>query len=137
MQKRWTEDQILKIVQEVEANVHAGLKVEQSLRKFGIAQANYYRWKTRLETPIVPEEQRTRELEAGNERLKLLVADVAMDRRILQEALKRSRDSCSTPSNCDRSTRRFSRLRATDVSRLGPRSIQPTFCAKDKSIEGS
>ena len=136
MQKRWTEDQILKIVQEVQADIHAGLEVEQSLRKFGIVQANYYRWKTRLETPLVPEEQRTRELEAENERLKLLVADVAMDRRMLQEALKRSRDCCSTPSNRDRSTRRFHVSERRTCCALGlARSSQRS--AKDKSLEGS
>lgn len=43
----------------------------------------YYRWKARLELPVAPEAQRTRELQEENERLKLLVAELAMDRRML------------------------------------------------------
>ena len=89
MRKHHTEDQIGSIIRQVQDDIDAGLNVGQALRKVGIGQSTYYRWKTRLEAPAAPEQRRTRELEADVERLKLLVAELALDRRMLQEALKK------------------------------------------------
>jgi putative transposase len=89
MRKRRTEEQIESLVREVQADIKAGLKVEQALRKVGIGQATYYRWKNRLEVPVAPVERRVLELESEVDRLKLLVAELAMDRHMLQEALKK------------------------------------------------
>ncbi len=89
MQKRRTSDQIALLVRQVQADVQAGLTVGQALRKVGVGQSTYYRWKSRLEDPVAAEAVRHFELEAENERLKLLVAELAMDRRMLQEALKK------------------------------------------------
>jgi hypothetical protein len=54
----------------------------------GIGQATYYRSKARLDAPVSPEGLRVRELEAEVDRLKHLVAELALDCRMLQEALK-------------------------------------------------
>ena len=89
MRKPRSDEQIASILRQVQDDIHAGLNTQQALRKAGIGLTTYYRWKARLETPVVPESQRTRELEEENGRLKLLVAELAMDRRMLQEALKK------------------------------------------------
>ena len=89
MRKRRTEDQIEALLRQVQTDINAGLKVEQALRKVGIGQSTYYRWKTRLEAPVAPEERRVRELENDVDRLKILVAELVLDRRMLQEALKK------------------------------------------------
>lgn len=89
MRKRRSRDQISALVQQVQADMESGLSVEQALRKVGVGQSTYYRWKSRLEGPVNVEELRHQELEAENQRLKLLVAELAMDRRMLQEALKK------------------------------------------------
>jgi putative transposase len=89
MRKRPRPDQIAKILREIQADLDAGLNVHQVCRKAGIASTTYYRWKALQENPISNEQLRLSELEAEVGRLKLLVAELALDRRMLQEALKK------------------------------------------------
>jgi putative transposase len=89
MRKRPGSDQITKILREVQADLDAGLNVGQACRKAGYSTTTYYRWKALREDPISNEQIRVSELEAENGRLKALVAELALDRRMLQEALKK------------------------------------------------
>lgn len=89
MRKRRSLDQMASVVRQVQSDVEGGLSMEQALRKAGVGVTTYYRWKSRLEEPVSADELRHQELEAENKRLKLLVAELAMDRRMLQEALKK------------------------------------------------
>ena len=90
MRKRPGPDQIAKILREVQADLDAGLNVNQACRKVGYAPTTYYRWKSLQENPASIEQVRVSELEAENGRLKLLVAELALDRRMLREALKKN-----------------------------------------------
>ena len=65
------------------------MNVNQACRKAVIAVTTYYRWKALQENPLSNEQLRVSELEAEVARLKLLVAELALDRRMLQEALKK------------------------------------------------
>lgn len=89
MRKRPRPDQIAKTLREFQADLDAGLNVNQACRKAGISPGTYYRWKTLQENPISHEQIRLAELESENGRLKSLVAEMALDRRMLQEALKK------------------------------------------------
>ena len=89
MRKRPGPDQITKVLREVQADLDAGLNVGQACRKAGYSTTTYYRWKALREDPISNEQIRVSELEAENGRLKALVAELALDRRMLQEALKK------------------------------------------------
>ena len=89
MRKRPSPDQIAKILREVQADLDAGLNISQACRKVGYSSTTYYRWKALQENPVSNEQLRVSELEAENGRLKLLVAELALDRRMLQEALKK------------------------------------------------
>ena len=89
MRKRPGLDQIAKILREFQADLDAGLNIDQACRKAGIGPTTYYRWKALQENPVSPEQLRVAELEAEIDRLKLLVAELALDRRMLQEALKK------------------------------------------------
>jgi putative transposase len=89
MRKRPGPDQIDKILREVQADLDAGLNVGQACRKVGYSSTTYYRWKALQENPISNEQIRVPELEAEDGRLKALVAELALDRRMLQEALKK------------------------------------------------
>ena len=89
MRKRPGPDQITEILREVHADLDAGLNVGQARRKAGYSTTTYYRWKALREDPISNEQLRVSELEAENGRLKALVAELAFDRRMLQEALKK------------------------------------------------
>jgi putative transposase len=89
MRKRPSPDQIARILREVQADLDAGLNISQACRKIGYSSTTYYRWKSLQENPTSSEQVRVSELEAENGRLKLLVAELALDRRLLQEALKK------------------------------------------------
>jgi putative transposase len=89
MRKRLGPEQIAKILRDVQADLDAGLNIGQACRKAGYSSTTYYRWKALQEDPISNEQFRVSELEGENGRLKLLVAELALDRRMLQEALKK------------------------------------------------
>ena len=89
MRERPRPDQIASILRQFQADLDAGLNIDQACRKAGIGSTTYYRWKALQEDPISGEQLRISELEAEVERLKLLIAELALDRRMLQEALKK------------------------------------------------
>lgn len=80
--KRFTEEQIIGILKEADA----GLAVPDLLRKHGIAQGTFYRWKAKYGGMEVSDARRLKALEEENRRLKKLVADQALDIQILKEA---------------------------------------------------
>jgi putative transposase len=89
MRRRPAPDKMASILRDFQADLDSGLNVNQACRKAGITPTTYYRWKALLETPVSQEQLRLSELEAEVDRLKLLVAELALDRRMLQEALKK------------------------------------------------
>jgi putative transposase len=69
--------------------VEAGEKVADICRKVGISEATYYAWKKRYAGLGVSELRELRQLREENGRLKRLVADLSMDRQILQEIVSK------------------------------------------------
>ena len=60
-------------------------------RKAGISQATYFNWKKKYAGLMPSEMRRMRELEDENGRLKKIVADLTLDREMLQDVIRRSR----------------------------------------------
>jgi putative transposase len=89
MRQRPSPEQVAKTLREFQADLDSGLNINQACRKAGIGPTTYYRWKALQEDPISSEQVRVSELEGEVGRLKLLVAELALDRRMLQEALKK------------------------------------------------
>lgn len=83
--KRFTEEQIAFALRQAEA----GTPVEEICRKMGVSEPSFYRWKKRFAGMGVPEIRRLRQLEEENRRLKQLVADLTLDKSMLQDVLKR------------------------------------------------
>jgi len=79
--KRYTEEQIIRILKEAEA----GIPVGDLARKHGIAEGTFYRWKSKFGGMEVSEAKRLRELEDENRRLKRIVADQVLDIQILKD----------------------------------------------------
>ena len=102
MRRRPRPEQIAAILRDIRADLDAGLNIDQACRKAGIGPTTYYRWKARQEDPISNEQLRITELEIEVARLKLLVAELALDRRMLQEAWKKSHDRSPTSSDLQR-----------------------------------
>ena len=67
----------------------SGVPVEEITRKMGIAKATFYRWKKKFGGLGVAEIRRLKQLEEENRRLKNLVADLTLDKQILQDALSK------------------------------------------------
>jgi len=67
----------------------AGIPVAEICRKAGISQATFFNWKKRYGGLMPPEMRRLKELEDENARLKRIVADLSLDKEMLQDVLKR------------------------------------------------
>jgi putative transposase len=85
MKKRFNEAQIIGVLQEHEA----GSKVADLCRRHGISEATFYNWKSKYGGMTVSEAKRLRALEEENRRLKKLVADLMLDKDILQDTLSK------------------------------------------------
>ena len=79
--KRFTEEQIIGILKEAES----GVPVKELVRKYGIAEGTYYRWKSKFGGMEVSEAKRLRALEAENRKLKEMVAELMLDNKILKD----------------------------------------------------
>ena len=79
--KHHTEEQIISILKEAEA----GLSTADLVRKHGISEQTFYRWKSKYGGMEVNEAKRLKGLEDENRRLKKLVADQALDIQMLKE----------------------------------------------------
>jgi len=66
-----------------------GTPVAEICRKAGISQATYFNWKKKYSGMMPSEMKRLRELEQENARLKKIVADLTLDREMLQDVIKR------------------------------------------------
>jgi putative transposase len=66
-----------------------GMPVAEICRKAGISQATYFSWKKRYEGLLPPEMRRLKQLEDENGKLRKLVADLALDREMLQDVIRR------------------------------------------------
>ena len=73
-----------------------GTPVAEICRKAGISQATYFNWKKRYAGMLPSEMRRLRELEDENSRLKKIVADLTLDREMLQDVIKRPEGRRST-----------------------------------------
>ena len=66
-----------------------GLPVAEICRKAGISQATYFNWKKKYAGLLPSEMKRLKQLEDENRRLKKLVADLSLDREMLQDVIRR------------------------------------------------
>ncbi len=84
MKKSFTNEQIIYTLRQAEG----GTAVAEVCRKMGITEQTFYRWK-KFAGMGVAELARLRQLEDENSRLKLVVADLMLDKQMLQDVLKK------------------------------------------------
>jgi putative transposase len=89
MSKRRTAEQIGRLLREAQRDLAKGLTVADVCRKLGITEASYYRWRQQHDPAQADDARRVRHLEAEVERLKLLVAELLLDKRMLQDVAKK------------------------------------------------
>jgi len=84
-QSRFSEEQIVSILHQAEN----GITAAELTRKLGISEATFYRWKKKFSGMGVTELRRLKQLEQDNRRLKQLVADLSLDKAMLQDVLRK------------------------------------------------
>jgi putative transposase len=80
---RFTEEQIAYALRQAEG----GVPVKEIIRKLGVSEQTFYIWKKKYAGMGVTEVRRMKQLEDENRRLKSLVADLTLDKHMLQEVL--------------------------------------------------
>jgi putative transposase len=66
-----------------------GVAVAEICRKVGISQATYFNWKKKYDGLLPTEMRRLKQLEDENAKLKRIVADLTLDKEMLQEVVRR------------------------------------------------
>ncbi|QEG22911.1 Transposase [Mariniblastus fucicola] len=82
--KRYTEEHIAFALRQGES----GTPIADIVRKMGITEQTYYRWKKKFAGMGVAEVRRLKQLEEENRKLKQLVADLSLDKKMLQDVVQ-------------------------------------------------
>lgn len=83
--KRFAVEQIVAVLKQAEA----GLPVAELIRKVGISEQTFYRWKKVYGSLEVDQVRQLRQLQDENGRLKKLVAELTLDKAMLQDVVKK------------------------------------------------
>ena len=86
MKKRFTEEQIIRVLKEHEG----GKRAADIVREHGISEQTFYRWKSKFGGMDVSEAKRLKQLEEENRRLKEMVADLSLDNKILRDVISKN-----------------------------------------------
>ena len=84
--KRYRPEEIISKLREAEVLLAEGVRVGEVVRRLGVTQVTYYRWRKEYGGMKVDQAKRLKELERENARLKRLLADAELDKAILKEA---------------------------------------------------
>ena len=84
--KGYTAEQIINKLREAEVLLSQGVTLSVVLKKIGVSDVTYYRWRREYRGMRVDQAHWLKELEQENTRLKKLVADLSLDNEILKEA---------------------------------------------------
>jgi transposase-like protein len=86
--KSFTPEQIINKLREAEILISQGTSLAVVLKKIGVSNWTYYRWRQEYGGMKVEQAKRLKALEQENARLKKLVADITLDNAILKEAAR-------------------------------------------------
>ena len=84
--KRFTDEQIIKVLKESEA----GAKTGELCRKHGISEATFYNWKLKYGGMTLSDARRLKDVESENAKLKKLLAESELDKAALKDLLSRN-----------------------------------------------
>ena len=86
--KKYSPEQIVKKLRQADAALSSGSTVEQVCRQLEISDATYYNWRKQYGQMKLDQVKNFKSLQKENARLKKLVADLSLDKAILEEALR-------------------------------------------------
>ncbi len=85
---RHTPEQIISKLREAEVLLAKGISVPQASKQIGIVEQTFYRWRKEFGGLKVEQAKRLKEVEKENSRLRRAIADLTLDKLILQEAAR-------------------------------------------------
>ena len=85
--KRYSDEDVLKLLREIEVHLASGSDVGSACRTVGVSDATYYNWRKRFGGMGKSQLSELRALEKENSRLKKIVAELELDKLILKESL--------------------------------------------------
>jgi transposase-like protein len=86
--KRHWPEQIIRKLREAEGHLSAGMTIAQVCQRLEISEQTFHRWRNQYGGMKADDAKRLKELEIENRRLKKAVADLTLDKQILEEAAK-------------------------------------------------
>ena len=87
--KRHSPEQVIGLLRQAEVDLGTGSTIAQVCQKLAISEQTFHRWRNQYGGLKADEAKRLKELEAENARLKRLVADLALDKQMLQEVAQK------------------------------------------------
>lgn len=85
--KRYSDEDILKLLREIELSLSSGTDVPTACRAAGVSDATYYNWRKKFGGMAKSQLSQLKALEKENQRLKKIIADLELDKLILKESL--------------------------------------------------
>jgi putative transposase len=89
MRTRHTPEQVIAKLRQAEIDLGQGMSIAQVCQQLGVSENTFHRWRAQYGGMKVDEAKRLKELEAENVRLKRLVAELALDKQMLQEVAQK------------------------------------------------
>lgn len=86
--KGYSSEAIIRNLRQAEVMLHEGKSISEMCRSLGISDSTYYKWRREYGGMQVSQAKRLKELERENSRLKKAVADLTVDKLILQEVVQ-------------------------------------------------
>ena len=78
-------EQIINKMREVELDVGRGTTLQEAVRKIGVSEQTFYKWRRTYGTMHINQAKRLKELEKENSKLRRVVADLAVDNAVLKD----------------------------------------------------
>ena len=86
--KRHKPEEIVAKLRQVDVQVSQGQSVAEAIRGIGVTEVTYYRWRQEYGGLKSDQVRRMKEMEVENQRLRKAIADLTLDKLILQEAAR-------------------------------------------------
>ena len=86
--KRYTPEEIVAKLRQVDVVVSQGQNIADAIHQIGVSEVTYYRWRQEFGGLKTEQVKRLKELETENSRLRKAVSDLTLDKLILQEAAR-------------------------------------------------
>jgi transposase-like protein len=86
--KKYKPEQIVSLLRQIEVAVASGKSTPQACRDAGISEQSYYRWRKEYGGLRLDQAKRLKELEKENSQLKRLVAELSLEKQILQDVAR-------------------------------------------------